>query len=95
MPGLIRNRELSWRKASAKYDTPFRTIAKLKKCHQQRLGRPFFPTEEEQAFASYIETLSDFGFLLTCDDFRYVVKSYLDRGGRKEKQFCNNLPGKD
>jgi hypothetical protein len=93
----IRNGELSWKKTSAKYNIPFRIIAnKIKKYHQQCPGRPpVFSAEEEQAFASYIETLSDFGFPLTCDDFRHVVKSYMDRAGRKENQFCNNLPGKD
>jgi hypothetical protein len=66
-------------------------VNKIYKCHQQRPGRPPFSTEKEQAFASYIEVLSDFGFPVMCNDPRHVIKSYVDRAGQKEKLFSTIL----
>lgn len=37
--------------------------------------------------------MSEFGFPLDKTDFRFIIKSYLGRVGRRIKIFKNNLPG--
>ena len=56
-------------------------------------GRPpaLTPLEEEM-FIERIQLMCDWGFLLSGEDLRYLVKSYLDRKGVKEPRFRNNLP---
>lgn len=58
-------------------------------------GRPTaLSAEEEEEISRYCIMSSTYGFPLTLDDVRYIVKSYIDRIGKAVPQFKNNLPGK-
>uniref|UniRef100_A0A2S2NRC0 HTH CENPB-type domain-containing protein n=1 Tax=Schizaphis graminum TaxID=13262 RepID=A0A2S2NRC0_SCHGA len=47
----------------------------------------------EKCFTSHIKFMSEYGFLVDKTDIRYIVKSYLDRLGKKVNTLKNNLPG--
>ncbi|KAF2903210.1 hypothetical protein ILUMI_02967 [Ignelater luminosus] len=67
---------------------------KLKQKHTRSPGKlPIFSKEEEEAFVSYISAMSEFGFPLTTQDLRHVIRSFLDRSGRLISYFEKNMPG--
>lgn len=62
--------------------------------HDNYWGRPtIFSEDEEKSFTSHIIFMSNYGFPIDKTDLRYIVKSYLDRLGKKVNTFRNNLPG--
>lgn len=91
----IRNKVRTQRDAAKFYNIPRRTINyKLKGQHIKSFGRPnVFTEKEEKQFVDHIVLMSEYGFPVDKTDFRFIVKSYLDRIGRKIKVFKNNLPG--
>lgn len=91
----IMNKKITQREAEKLYNIPRRTINyKLKKQHDNNWGRPTIFTEnEEKCFTEHIIYMSDYGFPVDKTDLRYIIKSYLDRQGRKINTFKNNLPG--
>lgn len=93
----IRAKRLSHRQASKKYGIPRSTIQiKLKNHHPKKVGRQtVFSASEEECFVQHLMSLADFGFPLGPYDFRMFIKNYLDKQGRTEKRFVNNLPGPD
>ncbi|XP_074033108.1 uncharacterized protein [Leptinotarsa decemlineata] len=93
----VRSGNVSQRKASQEFGIPVSTIKnKLKNRHRNAYGgQPVFTKVEEEALTTHICTLSAYGFPLDKTDLRNVVKNYLDREGRTEEKFANNLPGKD
>ena len=73
--------------------TPNSETVKPKRQHG---GEPIFTKEEEDMFVAHSIAMAAYGFPMTSFDLRCVVKSYLDRTGRKVPVFRNeNLPGRD
>lgn len=91
----IINKKITQREAEKLYNIPRRTLNyKLKKHHGNHWGRPtIFSEDEEKCFTSHVILMCDYGFPVDKTDFRYIVKSYLDRLGKKVNTFKNNLPG--
>nr|XP_047139642.1 uncharacterized protein LOC124815252 [Hydra vulgaris] len=64
---------------------------KVNKC-----GRPpVLNSEEERKLVESISMAGEWGFPLTALEKRLIVKGYLDRCGRNEVRFKNNMPGVD
>lgn len=91
----IRSGALTQRAAEKRYNIPRSTIKnKLKGSHTKNVGRArIFSDEEEHVFEQHLIKMSDYGFPVVEIDFRYAVKSYLDKKGVHICQFKNNLPG--
>lgn len=91
----IRDGSYSHRQAAEHFNIPRRTILnKLKQKHSKPVGKPTtFSRDEEESFVSYIEALSDFGFPITTEGLRNVIKIYLQRTSRVIKDFQDNKPG--
>lgn len=61
-----------------------------------KVGRPsVFSDEEQQTLAQCLCMAGDWGFPLTVYDIRLIVKAFLDRSGKSEKRFKDNMPGVD
>ncbi|CAI6374178.1 unnamed protein product [Macrosiphum euphorbiae] len=91
----VKNKIKTQREAARAYGISRRTINyKLKDLHNSKIGRPdIFSTNEEKSFVDHIIVMSNYGFPIDKTDLRHIVKSYLDRIGRKVSVFKNNLPG--
>lgn len=60
----------------------------------KNVGRPWILTEiDEEALTSGLIAASKWGFPLTLDDIRYIVKSFLDSNGWRVDMFINNMLG--
>ena len=93
----IKTKKLSLSKASKKYKIPKETIThKLNNKNIKNVGRPtVLNNDEEKALVQMLVKTAKWGFPLTHDDLRHVIKSHLDTIGKTVKQFKNNLPGID
>ncbi|XP_050295123.1 uncharacterized protein LOC126735214 [Anthonomus grandis grandis] len=93
----IKNKRISLRGAAEKYGIHRNTLwLKIKERHKNRPGQQkVFTDQEEDAFAAHIITVSTFGFPVSTFDLRCIVKSYIERQGKKVKPFKNNMPGPD
>lgn len=59
-------------------------------------GHPtVFTKQEEVAFATHLMKVCDFGFPVDELDFRFLIKSYLNKLGKRIKCFKDNMPGRD
>ena len=86
---------MTQREAAKKYHIP-RSTLKNKGAHVNKIGgQVTFSKEEEASFTRHCTLMCDFGFPVDLLDLRFIVKSYLDRTGRKVMAFSNNLPGKE
>lgn len=54
-----------------------------------------FTNQEEIAFSTHSIKVSDFGFPVDELDFRFLIKSYLNKQGKRIKCFQDNMPGRD
>ena len=86
---------LSYRRAAEKFGIPKSTLLdKVKNSHPKIMGgQTVLDKKEEQVLVEGILRAAHWGFPLTSVDVRYIVKGYLDRSGKREKRFRNNLPG--
>lgn len=50
---------------------------------------------DQNILAKCICSAGEWGFPLTIDDIRLIVKAYLNRSGKKESRFKDNLPGRE
>ena len=93
----IKFKKLSLSKASKKYKIPKGTLSnKLNNKKMKDVGRPpVLSNDEEKALVNMLLKTAQWGFPLTHDDLRHVMKSHLDSMGRRVKQFKKNLPGID
>lgn len=93
----IRSGEMSQRQAEAHFKICRSTIKnKLKNLHSSSPGHPsVFTMEEEQAFASHVDKLCEYGFPIDELDLRFIAKAYLNRQGKIVREFKDNLPGRD
>jgi len=81
----IKNKTITQREAERTYGISRRTINyKLKNLHNLKIGRPTFADNEEESFVDHIIVMSNYGFPIDKTDLRHIVKSFLDRIGRKE-----------
>jgi len=58
-------------------------------------GQLVFSIEEEEQIVKYLLICAKWCYPLDLFDLRVILKSYLDKQGRKEKRFKNNWPGRD
>lgn len=89
--------KISLRKISEKYSIPRTTIKrKMEETHPKKYGRqPALNNDEERQIAQCLIVCGEWGFPLTKLDIRLIIKQFLDRIGRQESRFRNNMPGKD
>ena len=67
---------------------------KVNKTHPKVLGgQPVLNMKDENMLVEGILRAAHWGFPLSSMDVRYIVKGFLDRSGRREVRFKNNLPG--
>lgn len=87
----------SLRTASQEFGIPRATINRhVRQVKTGKIGRPtVLSPEEEEKVTQRIALAGDWGFPLTKFDIRLVVKAFLDRQGKTERRFNNNMPGKD
>lgn len=92
---VVRNK-LSIRQASEKYGVPRSTISdRYKGKHISNNGRPTaLSNTDEQHILHGILVAAKWGYPLTGKDVRIIVKGYLDRKGKVEKRFQDNMPGR-
>ncbi|KAJ8872216.1 hypothetical protein PR048_025818 [Dryococelus australis] len=57
--------------------------------------QPVFSQDEEELFVAHTIIMPTYGFPITTIDLRCIVKSYLDRIGRRVKCFPNTFLGQD
>lgn len=88
---------LSLRKAEEQFGVPRCSINRaINGKNTGKVGRPFVLNENDQnALAMCLCSAGDWGFPLTLYDIRLIVKAFLDRSGRNEYRFKNNMPGPD
>lgn len=87
---------LSLRKAAEKFGISRCALTAAVKGKRNKVGRPFvLPIEEQKKLAECMILAGDWGFPLTVLDIRLIVKGYLDRSGRTEQRFKENMPGVD
>ena len=93
----LKNGTLTQRQASVYYGIPRSTLrSKIKGRHPKSAGgQTVFSADEEKMFVNYCLTMSQFGFPVDTFDLRCIVKTYLERQGRKISKFKNNFPGID
>ncbi|XP_072392346.1 uncharacterized protein [Diabrotica undecimpunctata] len=88
---------ISLRKAENKFGIPRCSINRaINGKNTGKVGRPFVLNEVDQnALVMCLCSAGDWGFPLTLYDIRLLVKAFLDRSGRNEHRFKNNMPGRD
>lgn len=92
----VRAHRMTLREASEVYGIPRSTLQRHVKGGLKNVGgQPVLGRTEENSLVKTILTASEWGYPFEKIDIRYLVKSYLDRSGRKESRFNNNLPGED
>lgn len=93
----VRSGIVSQRKAARMYSIPIATLKnKLKKKHVKTVGgQKVFSDNEEKSFVQHLIKLSEFGFPVIAEDFRQMVRHYLNKKGVNISQFKDNLPGSD
>ncbi|CAH2004212.1 unnamed protein product, partial [Acanthoscelides obtectus] len=94
----IENKVSTQRRASEECGIPRRTIINQLKLLRSKMpsrppGAPTTFSDVEELFVDCILRLSEYGFPLTAFDLRIVIRTYLDRIGRKVTKFRDNCPG--
>lgn len=93
----VRRGILSIRQASEQYAVPYTTLNRwVKNNDLLAYGRPpvLGPLEEARLVEALL-TCAEWGFPMKSYDVRYLVQQYLNKCGKREKRFKNNLPGLD
>lgn len=92
--GEIR-RGCSLRKVSERYKIPRTTLKRklLRLKPGTYGGQTVLSKNEEKAITEALMICAEWGFPLTKVDLKLLIKGYLDRCGRTEKRFKNNIPG--
>ncbi|XP_012563137.1 uncharacterized protein LOC105847861 [Hydra vulgaris] len=86
----------SLRKIAEKFAISRFALTAAQKGKVNKCGRPpVLNSEEERRLLESISMAGEWGFPLTALDIRLIVKGYLDRCGRNEVRFKNNMPGVD
>jgi hypothetical protein len=91
----IKDKSMTMNEASVKYGVPKTTLFDRLKTTTDKVGRPTILTaEEEEIIVQRLIILGEWGFPLTTNDLKQLVKAYLDGAG-KTTRLADNLPGKD
>lgn len=88
---------LSASDAAKRFSIPRRTlIDKLSGKHPGTSGgQPVFSKTEEELIVNTLQAVSSWGYPLSPLEVRLLIKGMLDKQGRHETRFQNNLPGVD
>ena len=88
---------MTLRKASEKYGVSKDTIRReMKGIQRKAVGRPTVLSNHEEALITqHLVVAANWGYPLDTTELQLFVKHYLDRSGRKEARFKNNIPGVD
>lgn len=91
----IPNKRLTYREASDKYNIPISTLSRKKNKLNLNShgGQTALTSTEEDTIVETILFASDWGYPFDREEVKTLIKSYLDRAGRKLKIFKNNKPG--
>nr|XP_047144582.1 uncharacterized protein LOC124818106 [Hydra vulgaris] len=91
----IKLEKMSIGEASKIYKVPKATLFyKLKSKHCKSVGRPIaLSIDEELCFENHLLYLSDKGIPIGVNEFKSIVKIYLDGSGKNIQQFKDNRPG--
>jgi hypothetical protein len=91
----VRDKSMTMNEASVKYGVPKTTLFDRLKSASDKVGRPTILTaEEEEIIVERLIILGEWGFPLTTNDLKQLVKAYLEGAGRTTR-LADNLPGKD
>lgn len=88
----------SLRKCAEKYSLSVTTLHRHLKLGNQlrkRGGQTVLSAEEEALLVNRIKICSDWGYPIDSLTLRLLVKDYLEKQGKKVRQFKNNCPGPD
>lgn len=93
----LKNQKISYRQASEKYGIPISTLSrKYNNKYMNKWGGPIsLSSAEEEVIVNTILYASDWGYPFDRNEVKILVKSYLDRSGKKIMKFKNNLPGNE
>jgi len=93
----IQEGKISLRKAHRDYKIPIGTLShRINRKHEHKVGHPtVFTAEEEKAIVDHINVVAAWGFPFDFFDLRVLVRTYLEKQGRRVKQFANNVPSTD
>jgi len=80
-----------YREASGKYSISISTLSREK----NNLNLKPYGGQKKDVIVETILFASDWGYPFDWEEVKMLVKSYLDRAGRKLKIFKNNIPGND
>lgn len=93
----VRARRMTMRTASESFGVPYTTLNR--KFHGRSSGRyggqPVLSDEEENKLVDVLLLCAEWGFPLKSYDVRIMVQQFLEKCGRREKRFKDNLPGID
>ncbi|KAJ8050139.1 Jerky protein-like-like [Holothuria leucospilota] len=86
---------MSQAEASRRFSIPRGTLQnKIKETHSKKVGRPtVLSQDEESVIVMTLAEVAKWGYPMTHEEIKMTIKMYLDKQGRKEGRFKNNLPG--
>ncbi|KAJ8909324.1 hypothetical protein NQ315_016043 [Exocentrus adspersus] len=93
----VRRGTLSIRTASEQYAIPYTTLHRwVNNNNLLAYGRPpALENLEEEKLVKVLLICAEWGFPMKSFDIRYIVQQYLNKSGKREKRFSDNLPGLD
>ena len=93
----IRNQTLSMRRAADKYGIPVATLSnKCNDKHSKKYGGQLALLDKEEAdLKTVLKTLSVWRSPLSLMEIRMLIKTMLDKAGKANPMFKNNMPGDD
>jgi hypothetical protein len=91
----VSDKTMTLNQASKHFGVPKTTIHDRLHKASERVGRPteLSPLEED-IIVERLLLMGDWGFPMDNNDLKYLIKAYLDQGGRTTR-FVNNVPGPD
>jgi len=93
----VQARQVTYREAEEVYGINYSVIyrhVKNKNIKTQG-GQTSLRIDEEKLLVNIILDCAEWGYPIDRFDLRSLVKSYLDRRGKKVRKFKNNMPGKN
>lgn len=86
---------LSQAEGSRRFQIPQATLQnRINKKHSKHVGRPtVLSLEEESLIVKTLAEVANWGYQLTQQEMKMMVKLYLDKNGRTVVRFNNNVPG--
>lgn len=93
----VRGRRMTMRAAAENFAVPYTTLNRRFHGRQTRSygGQPALTDEEENKSVDVLLLCAEWGFPLKSYDVRFMVQKFLNKCGKREKRFVENLPGID